>query len=609
MLAEAAIFLTAAVIAVPLSRRLGLGSVLGYLIAGVVIGPAGFGIVFNVNDILHFAEFGVVLLLFIIGLELQPSRLWTMRKAVFGAGAAQVLASGLALALAAMALGVAPVAAGVIGLTLALSSTAFALQNLAEQGQLTTRHGRAAFSILLFQDLAAIPLIAFVPLLGPRAPEALEHADLIEAGETVAVLIAVCVGGRYLLRYALRIVALTRIRELFTAMALLVVVAIALLMQSLGLSMALGAFLAGVLLADSEYRHALEADIDPFKGLLLGLFFMSVGMSLNLGMIVERPGTVAALVVGLVTIKLAVLYVIGRMNGLSPSSARALAIAISQGGEFAFVVFAVATGAAVLDPAEADLLKAVVTLSMATTPLLVALDQMMMKVQSARLAAEAEYDAPPDEQRAVLIAGFGRFGQIVARILRAKKIPFTALEISPDQVDFVRRFGNEVFYGDASRIDLLRAAKADRAAAFVLAIDDPEASVRTAQTVRENFPDLPIYARARNRNHAYRLMEVGIKVVWRETFLSSVDMAGAVLQGLGLPEREVVAAAETFRRHDEQRLYAHYGVHNDERRMQALAKAAMKELEELFAADVAELSDADSSVAAEEIRQADRGSA
>lgn len=589
MLAEAAIFLTAAVLAVPIFRRLGLGAVLGYLIAGAIIGPAGLGIVFNVNDVLHFAEFGVVLLLFIIGLELQPNRLWTMRKAIVGMGAAQVAATGAVLAAAAWALGTAPAAAILIGLTLALSSTAFALQNLAEKGELTMRHGRAAFSILLFQDLAAIPLIALVPLLGNAAGGADAGGggeDLLEAAQVAVVLAAVCIGGRYVLRYALRIVALTNTRELFTAMALLVVVAVSLVMQSLGLSMALGAFLAGVLLADSEYRHALEADIEPFKGLLLGLFFMSVGMSLNLGMIAAEPLKVAAMVAGLVGIKFAILYTIGRMNGLNAASSRALAIAVSQGGEFAFVIFAVAASAGVLARADADLLKAVVTLSMATTPLLAGLDAMAGRRRAA-LPANAAFDEPPEEHRQVVIAGFGRFGQIVARILRAKQIPFTALEISPDQVDFVRAFGNEVFYGDASRIDLLRAAKTDQAAAFVLAIDDPDASVRTAQTVRENFPALPIYARARNRNHAYRLMDAGVRVVWRETFLSSLDMAGAVLTGLGYPEREVDNALETFRRHDERRLYAHHGLHNDAKRMQDLAKAATKELEELFAADAA----------------------
>ncbi|MDZ3837432.1 MAG: monovalent cation:proton antiporter-2 (CPA2) family protein [Rhodospirillales bacterium] len=586
MLAEAAIFLTAAVLTVPVSRRLGLGAVLGYLIAGAVIGPGGLGFVFNVNDVLHFAEFGVVLLLFIIGLELQPNRLWTMRKAIFGMGAAQVAATGVVLAAAAWALGIAPAPAVLIGLTLALSSTAFALQNLAEKGELTMRHGRAAFSILLFQDLAAIPLIAVVPLLSAGAAGAGGGADLLEAGKIVLVLAAVSIGGRYALRYALRIVALTNTRELFTAMALLVVVAVSLVMQSLGLSMALGAFLAGVLLADSEYRHALEADIEPFKGLLLGLFFMSVGMSLNLGMIVAEPLTVAAMVAGLIGIKFAILYAVGRINGLEPGSSRALAIAVSQGGEFAFVIFAVAAGTGVLGRDEADLLKAVVTLSMATTPLLSGIDAIAERRRRGRPAAAA-YDDPPEEHRQVIIAGFGRFGQIVARMLRAKKIPFTALEISPDQVDFVRAFGNEVFYGDASRIDLLRAAKAEDASAFVLAIDDPDASVRTAETVRKNFPNLPIYARARNRNHAYRLMDAGVRVVWRETFLSSLDMAGAVLSGLGYREREVKAAIETFRSHDERRLYAHHGLHNDAKRMQDLAKAAAKELEELFAADAA----------------------
>lgn len=587
MLAEAAIFLAAAVIAVPLSRRLGLGAVLGYLAAGAILGPGGLGLVFNVADILHFAEFGVVLLLFIIGIELQPSRLWTMRKAVFGLGAAQVAITGVALAVAAFALGVEPVSAGVVGLTLALSSTAFALQTLAEKGQLTTHHGRAAFAILLFQDLAAIPLLAFVPLLAPGAAGRVDGSKLLDVANVVAVLIAVSVGGRFFLRYAFRIVAWTQIREVFTAMGLLVVIATSLLMQSLGLSMALGAFLAGLLLADSEYRHALEADIEPFKSLLLGLFFMTVGMSLNLGMIAERPAIVAALVMGLVGIKLTILYLLARMNGLVPASARALAISISQGGEFAFVILAVAVGKAVVEQPVAEMLTAVVTLSIAVTPLLFAAEALVARHRRIPQAARG-FDEPCGEEKQVIIAGFGRFGQIVARILRAKKIAFTALEISPDQVDFVRGFGNEVFYGDASRLDLLRAARADQAVALVLAIDDPDASVRTAQTVKENFPRLPIYARARNRNHAYRLMDLGIKVVWRETFMSSTDMARAVLKSVGLPEREADKAIETFRRHDERRLYAHHGLHNDERRMQALAKEAMKELEELFAADVAE---------------------
>lgn len=587
MLAEAAIFLAAAVIAVPLSRRFGLGAVLGYLAAGAVLGPGGLSLVFNVADILHFAEFGVVLLLFIIGLELQPSRLWTMRKAVFGLGAAQVAITGVALAAVAFALGVEPVSAGVVGLTLALSSTAFALQTLAEKGQLTTRHGRAAFSILLFQDLVAIPLIAFVPLLAPGAADQVDSSKLLDVAKVIAVLIAVSVGGRLLLRYAFRVVAWTQIREVFTAMGLLVVIATSLLMQSLGLSMALGAFLAGVLLADSEYRHALEADIEPFKSLLLGLFFMSVGMSLNLGMLVERPALIAALVIGLVGLKLAILYLLALMNGLGPASARALAISISQGGEFAFVIFAVAVGTAVVERPVADLLTAVVTLSMAVTPLLFAVEAVVARRWLTPRSARS-FDKPKAEEKQVIIAGFGRFGQIVARILRAKKIAFTALEISPDQVDFVRGFGNEVFYGDASRLDLLRAARADEAVALVLAIDDPDASVRTAQTVRANFPALPIYARARNRNHAYRLMDLGIEIVWRETFLSSTDMARAVLKGVGLPDREADKAIATFRRHDERRLYAHHGLHNDERRMQDLAKAATKELEELFEADAAE---------------------
>lgn len=585
-LIQALIYLGAGVIAVPIFKRLGLGSVLGYLAAGMVLGPWGLKLVSKPEAVLHFAEFGVVLLLFLVGLELNPQRLWNMRRPIFGMGAAQVIGTIAAVTAIGWALNQKLTIAVVAGMGIAMSSTAIVLATLQEKRLLATPGGQASFSVLLFQDLAVIPLALLLALLSPEVSRG--GMDWIAAGRAVAMIALLIAAGHFLLRPLLRVVASAGQREVFVGFALLIVLGVAALMEKVGLSMALGAFLAGVMLAESEYRHELELDIEPFKGLLLGLFFISVGMSLNLGMIVASPGIVAALVAGLVAIKLAVLYGVGRMNGLGPASARALAISISQGGEFAFVIFAAAAGTAVLDPGDADLLKAVVTLSMATTPILAAGEAYLMRRRTARLALSPVYDEPPEEQRQVIIAGFGRFGQIVARILRAKKIPFTALEISPDQVDFVRGFGNEVFYGDASRIDLLRAAKADRAAALVLAIDDPDASVRTAKTARDNFPDLPVYARARNRNHAYRLMDVGVKVVWRETFLSSIDMARAVLQGLGISEREAKAVTETFRRHDERRLAAHHGLHNDERRMQDLAKAATRELEELFAADVAE---------------------
>lgn len=587
LLTEVAIFLGAAVITVPVFKKLGLGSVLGYLAAGVVIGPWGLELNGDIENVLHFAEFGVVLLLFVIGLELQPSRLWTLRKSVFGLGGAQVGITGLVIGVAAYGYGLDAPAAAIVGVTLSLSSTALALQMLAEKHQLTTRHGRSAFSILLFQDLAVIPLLALVPLVGSAASGPMESSGTLAGIGTVAILVVVVSGGRYLLRYLLRIVAGTHIREVFTAMALLTVVGMALLMETLGLSMALGAFLAGVLLADSEYRHALETDIEPFKGLLLGLFFIAVGMSLNVGVVIREPVAIALLVLGLIAVKLAILFGLGRFFGLSNPSARNLGVTISQGGEFAFIILTVAVSGQVIQREPADLLIAVVTISMAVTPLLFLLNETLIKRWLEKPAAR-EFDSIPDEENRVIIAGFGRFGQIIARILRAKKISFTALEINPEHVDFVRKFGNKVYYGDASRLDLLRTARADTAAAFVLAIDDMEASLRTAETVRKHFPKLTIYARARNRKHAYLLMDLGVTVIRRETFLSSLDLAGSVLKGLGLSNFESQKTVETFEQHDEILLWAHYWHHNDENTMQVLTKEGAEELEELLALDAAE---------------------
>ncbi len=586
LLIEVAIFLGAAVLTVPLFRKLGLGSVLGYLFAGVVIGPWGFKLIGDIENVLHFAEFGVVLLLFVIGLELQPNRLWTLRKPVFGLGGAQVTLTGAVIGIAAYGLGLGAPAAALVGVTLSLSSTALALQMLAEKHQLTTQHGRSSFAILLFQDLAVIPLLALVPLIGPKATGPMDSSGTLAGIGTVVILVVVIFGGRYILRYLLRIVAGTQIREVFTAMALLTVVGMALLMAWLGLSMALGAFLAGVLLADSEYRHALETDIEPFKGLLLGLFFIAVGMSLNVGVVIRDPGVIALLVLGLIAVKFAILFGLGRLFGLANASARSLAVAISQGGEFAFIILTVAVGGRIIEREVADLLIAVVTVSMAVTPLMFLLNETVLKRWLEKPAAR-EFDALPDEESPVIIAGFGRFGQIVARILRAKRIPFTALEINPEHVDFVRKFGNKVYYGDASRLDLLRTAKAETAAAFVLAIDDVEASLRTAETVRKHFPRLTIYARARNRKHAYQLMDLGVTVIRRETFLSSLDLAGSVLKGLGLSNSESQKTVETFEQHDEILLWAHYWHHNDENTMRTLTKEGAEELEELLAQDAA----------------------
>lgn len=583
LLHETAVFLAAAVIAVPLFRRLGFGSVLGYLAAGVAIGPDGLALVTNVDNILHFAEIGVVLLLFVIGLELQPSRLWVLRHSVFGLGLAQVLACALPLGVAAWWYGLAPVPAALVGAGLALSSTAFVLQLLAERGQLRTRHGRASFSILLFQDLAVLPLLAAVPLLAAGSAGLEPGPLLLDAAATVAVLVAIVAGGRLLLRPVFRAVASARTQEIFTATVLLVVLGSALAMDAVGVSMGLGAFLAGVLLADSEFRHEIEANIEPFKGLLLGLFFIAVGMSADLDVVASRPAAVIGLAAGLLAVKGAVIFALARAWGMRPVTAWALAAALPQGGEFGFVLFSAAVAHGLLPEATADLLVAVVTLSMAVTPLLVLLNE---RVIAPRL--EREPVRPFDTVEAgapVVIVGFGRFGQIVGRMLQVARIPFTALEANPSQVDFVRRYGNRIHYGDATRLDLLRAAHVEHARAFVLAVDDVEASVRIAEILRRHFPRVPVYARARNRQHAHRLMDLGAKAIVRETFASSLELGEHLLLGLGWAPADAREAAARFRAHDERTLAQQYALRHDEQALLQSVREAAAELENLFEAD------------------------
>ncbi|WP_437275244.1 monovalent cation:proton antiporter-2 (CPA2) family protein [Sorangium sp. So ce375] len=584
LLSDAAVFLGAAVVAVPLFKRIGLGAVLGYLVAGALLGPWGLRIITNVEDILHFSELGVVLLLFLIGLELQPSRLWVLRRAVFGLGGAQVALTGALIALIGAALGLRADTAAIAGVGLSLSSTAFVLQILAEKGQMQSQHGRSAFAILLFQDLAVIPLLAVLPLLGAGGAAPAEGSAVASSLKAAAVLLAVIAGGRYLVRPVFRAIAAAHAHEIFTAAALLVVLGTALVMVQVGLSMSLGAFMAGVLLADSEYRHELEADIEPFKGLLMGLFFIAVGMSANIGLVIERPLLVFGLVLGVMALKAAVLFTLGRASGHAPGSARDLALALPQGGEFAFVLFGLAAGQGIMDRLLADLLVVVVTLSMALTPLVIALGDALVK-RWLRGGPERQFDAIDDNDPRVIIAGYGRFGQIVSRVLRTRKIPFTALDASATQVDFVRKYGNKIYYGDASRLDLLRAARADKAKIFVLAIDDVASSVKTAEVVKRHFPDLMIYARARNRQHAYALMDIGVTVLERETFLSSLEVAARVLEGLGMRERDARATIARFRAHDEKVLVRGHAVHNDEAKLIEAARQAAQELEGLFESD------------------------
>lgn len=580
MLADIAIFLAAAVLFVPLFRRLGLGAVLGYLAAGIAIGPWGFKLITGVENILHFSEFGVMLLLFIIGLELQPSRLWTLRRAVFGLGGVQVVMSMLALAGAALMFGLPCAAALVAGFGLAMSSTAFALQMLAEKNELASRHGRSSFAILLFQDLSVIPFLALIPLLAAGGVENSGGDSWLGFVKIISVFVLVVLGGRYALRPVFRIIAAAKTPEVFTAAALLIVVATALAMERAGLSMSLGAFMAGVLLADSEYRHELQADIEPFKGLLLGLFFIAVGMSADVGLLRQKLWLVMGLVAGLLLIKGVILYALGLVTKLPRDSARALAFALPQGGEFAFVLFTTATAAGLMSPDLQALLVVVVTLSMIATPPLYALQ--------AHWRAEAEqkpYDQIDAAENQIIIAGFGPFGQVVGRILRLKKMSYTVLEKDSAQVDFVRRFGNKVYYGDAGRLDLLRAAHAGKARYFVLTVADQETSLHIAETVRRNFPRLRVFAVAKTRQHAMRLMDLGINDIIRRSYFSSLEMARGLMLALDESEDNAAKALQMFRGNDEETLRRQHAVAHDEQALIQTARDSARELEQLFEAD------------------------
>jgi glutathione-regulated potassium-efflux system ancillary protein KefC/glutathione-regulated potassium-efflux system protein KefB len=585
LLAQIAIFLAAAVIAIPIFRYFKLGSVLGYLAAGIIIGPGGFGLISKIDATQHIAEFGIVLLMFVIGLELQPSRLWVMRKPIFGLGAAQVAATTVGIAAAAyFAFAQSWQSSLVIGFGLSMSSTALVLQLLAERGQLNSQYGRSAFSILLFQDIAVLPALALLPLLSDGAARAAGPGGWLVI-KLIAVLAAVIIGGRYVLRPMLRVIAATRVAEAFTAAGLLVVIGTALLVSQVGLSLSLGAFLAGVLLADSEFRHELEADIEPFKGLLLGLFFISVGMAANLQLVRERPLTLIGLTLGFMLFKVAVLRAIAKLSGLSPAAGRGLAFSLPSGGEFAFVLLGIAAGLGIMDGEIAELLVLVVTASMILSPLLLTLhDRLLAKKET----DDRPFDTPVELYPKVIIAGFGRFGQIVGRILRAKKIAFTALEASQTQVDFLRHFGNQVFYGDASRLELLRAAHAENAEVLVLAIDDVEASVKTAELIGKHFPHLKIFARARNRQHAFRLMDLNVRYTIRETYVSSLEMSEKVLEALGLSRSKAVETVRQFRTHDEATMAKQQAVKDDENKFLETTRESAEQLLHLFEADAAQ---------------------
>ena len=578
---EALIYLAAAVICVPIARRLGLGSVLGYLIAGAAIGPWGLGLIGDVESMLHFSEFGVVLMLFVIGLELEPRRLWSMKSEVFGGGSLQLAICGTALAAGALLLGLEWKAALVAGLALALSSTAIAMQTMAERNFTATPTGRSGFAVLLFQDIAAIPLLATVPLLAAHKA-ASGGAVWRDALLAFAAIVGVIVIGRYLTRPALRIVAAVDMREMFTAFTLLLVIGIAQLMALAGVSMALGAFLAGVLLASSEYRHALETDIEPFKGLLLGLFFISVGMSIDFGLLKSQPLTVVELLAGFLLLKLLMLWILARMLGVTGRQRWLFAVLLSQGGEFAFVVFGAARTAQLLSDEWNGLLTMTVALSMATTPLLLMLHDWWICPDT---KPEREADVIDEPGGPVIIAGFGRFGQIVGRLLGHNKTRYIVLDHDPDQIDTVRRFGYKVFYGDATRLDLLRAAGAAKARLLVNAIDDIEDSIKLTDIVRENFPNLKMIARARNVTHYIELRTRGVEIVERETFESALKAGRHALESIGLDAYRAREIADNFRRRNVAMLERTMPVFKDENKYLGAARAGREELERMFEHD------------------------
>ena len=582
MLLTLAILLATAVLMVSLSRRLGFGSVLGYLIGGALIGPSGLRLITDVDAIAGVSELGIVMLLFLIGLEVRPQRLWVMRRAVFGLGTAQVVVTAAVLAATAHGFGATWAAATVLGAGLALSSTAIVLPMLAERNLLGQRSGRDTFSVLLFQDLAFIPIVAAVPLLaGGSHPDRLPWLEVAEAVAAIAVIL---IGGRFLIRPAFRVIGGARTPEIFNALALLVVAGTASLAHAAGLSTSLGAFLGGVLLSESEYRHEVQADVEPFEGLLLGFFFLSVGMSANLPLALHEPWFFAAVVPGLMIAKAAVAFPLGRLARQSNRAAIRFALALPQGSEFSFVLFSAAVAAGALTQAASDRATLAIALSMAVTPLLFAASERLL-IPRLEAHPQPAYDAIRDDGAPVIICGFGRVGQIVGRVLRMRGIAFTALEQSSEQVEVVRRFGSQVYYGNPARPDLLRAAGAERARLLVVALDDPEETLRVVEVVRRNFPKLKLLVRARNRRHAHLLMDRGVTRLVRETFGSSLRMGEMALEDLGIAPEEAERAVRLFRDYDERNLIESHAYYDDERQLIQSAKQAADELTELFEAD------------------------
>jgi monovalent cation:proton antiporter-2 (CPA2) family protein len=596
---QAFIYLAAAVVSVPIAKRLGLGSVLGYLIAGFAIGPFGLQLVGEEGEnVMHFAEFGVVMMLFLVGLELQPSRLWRLRGPIMGMGGLQLALTTAIIMAIGVVLGLPWQSALAVGLVLALSSTAIVLQTLNEKGLLKTDAGQSSFAVLLFQDIAVIPLLALLPLLAvpgasgramPPTGTSGHGSTWIESlpgwAQTLVVLgsvVGFILAGRFLVRPLFRAIAQTRLRELFTAAALLLVIGIALLMTRVGLSPALGTFLAGVVLADSEYRHELEADIDPFKGLLLGLFFIAVGASIDFRLVLSEPLLIGGLVCALVSVKFIVLFILGRFFKMGFDQNLLLAFSLAQGGEFGFVLFTFAFTDGILPHEVTAPLIAVVAISMSVTPLLMLLNEKLIQPRfGTRESAGREQDSI-DEENPIIIAGFGRFGNIVGRLLRANGVRATVLDFDSDNVEVLRKLGMKVFYGDATRHELLHSAGAENAKLLVLALDDPEGNLEMLQIARKHFPHLTILARANGRSDAYEMIEAGVNFVYRETFDASLRLGIEALRLLGFPSYQAHRASKTFRRHDEHALRELATMRHDRKAYISHARQRISDLEEIL---------------------------
>lgn len=574
---ESLVFIGASVLFVPIFQRLGFGSVLGYLIAGVLVGPQALKLIHDSESVAHLSELGVVFLLFIIGLEIQPHKLWSMRKHLLGLGGLQILICTTVFATVGMMVGISPVASAVIGFSLSLSSTAFAMQTLMEKNLLNTEFGRASFAILLMQDLMAIPALAIIPALATTA-EKTDSPPTAWLG--LVIILALVVVSRYLIRPAFRAIASTRSREIFTAVTLFIVLGVAALMQKVGLSAALGTFIAGVLLADSEYRHELEVNLEPFKGLLMGLFFIAVGMGVSLDLIAQKPILIFSTAIAYLLGKAALIYGVGRFFKMNHSNSKLMALNISQGGEFAFVIFGIVTQMSLAPSETMSILTAIITISMALSPLLNMADEKLS--EKIRKQQEPEYDEIKGETPKVIIAGFGRFGQIFGRIMRAQDIPFVAIDVDADQIDLVRKFGSKVYYGDASRKDLLDSAGAANAKYFILAIDDVEMSLRTAETVRTNYPHLIVFARARNRGHVFDLLALGVQNIKRETFDSSLYFVRDLLAEMGLQKDKATRLIERFRDHDEIMIKKQFSVRGDEKSFLSVSQQGVAQLQQVL---------------------------